>query len=54
VAFFARAFVKTGARYAVDRRVKVPHYKRRAVEPVPTQEQIEEAQRITAQLAAKY
>lgn len=54
VAFFARATVKSGARYAVDRRVKVPHYKRRAVEPVPTQEQIEEAQRLTAQLAAKY
>jgi len=55
VAFFARATVKSGARYAVDRRVKVPHYKRRAVEPVPTQEQIEEAQRITAaQFAAKY
>lgn len=54
VAFFARATVKSGARYAVDRRVKVPHYKRRAVEPVPTQGQIEEAQRITAQLAAKY
>lgn len=54
VAFFARAAVRSGARYAMDRRVKVPHYKRRAVEPVPTAEQIQEAQKITAQLAAKY
>lgn len=54
VAFFARATIKSGARYAVDRRVKVPHYKRRAVEPVPTNEQVEEARRLTAQLAAKY
>lgn len=54
VPFFARATVKSGARYAVDRRVKVPHYKRRAVEPVPTNEQVEEARRLTAQLAAKY
>ncbi len=49
VAFFARAFVKTGARYAVDRRVKVPHYKRRAVEPMPTVEQMQEAAKKTAE-----
>lgn len=54
VAFFARCAIRAGARYAVDRRVKVPHYKRRAIEPVPTAEQVQEAQRLTAQLAATY
>jgi SAM-dependent methyltransferase len=49
VAFFARATIKSGARYAVDRRVKVPHYKRRAIEPVPTAEQMQEAMRKTTE-----
>jgi hypothetical protein len=33
----------------MDRRVHVPHYKRRAIEPVPTDEQIAEAHRRTAE-----
>lgn len=33
IAFFAKAAVRSGARFAVDRRVEVPHYKRRATVP---------------------
>lgn len=54
VAFFARAAIRSGARYAVDRRVKVPHFKLRPIEPVLTKEQIEEALQKTArQMAMK-
>jgi hypothetical protein len=49
VAFFARATIRSGARYAVDRRVKVPHLKLRPIEPIPTFEQIEEARRKTVE-----
>ena len=35
LAFFVRASIRSGASYAMDRRVHVPHYKRRAIEPVP-------------------
>ena len=48
VAFFARGFVRSGARYACDRRVKVPHMKLRPIEPVLTKEQIQEALEKTA------
>jgi hypothetical protein len=49
LAFFVRARIRSGARFAMDRRVHVPHYKRRAIEPVPTDEQIAEAHRRTAE-----
>lgn len=48
IAFFARATIRSGARYAVDRRVKVPHLKLRPIEPIPTEEQVQEALRKTA------
>lgn len=38
-AFFARAAVRSGARFAMDRRVHVPHFKRRAIKPELTAEQ---------------
>jgi len=54
VAFFARGTIRSGARYAVNRRVKVPHFKMRPIEPVLTKEQNEEALRQTlAQMAMK-
>jgi hypothetical protein len=54
IAFFARATIRSGARYAVDRQVKVPHMKLRPIEPVLTKEQIEEALKATAaQMAMK-
>lgn len=44
LAFFVRANIRSGARYAMDRRVYVPHYKRRAIEPRLTPEQMTQAQ----------